>query len=67
MSDIKSLLKMLQKNDLNMHLYAYEALRISRQPLPREAIDALNQKIHIKARFVLVESMSTSRVQKATN
>ncbi|MBE0670365.1 MAG: hypothetical protein IH588_07240 [Anaerolineales bacterium] len=42
MSDIQNLIKMLHSNNPNMRYDACEELRVSHQPLPQEAIDALN-------------------------
>jgi len=46
MSDIQNLIKMLQSNNANKRYDACEELRVSRQPLPQEAIDALRSKIN---------------------
>ncbi len=46
MSDIQSLIKMLQSNNPNKRYDACEELRVSQQPLPQEAIDALNSAMN---------------------
>lgn len=42
MSDIQNLIKMLQSNNPMRRYDACEELRVSQQPLPQEAIEALN-------------------------
>jgi len=42
MPDFESLIKLLQNDDPNKRYEACEELRVSQQPLPQEAIDALN-------------------------
>jgi hypothetical protein len=42
MSEIQNLIEMLQSNNPNQRYDACEELRVSRQHLPQEAIDALN-------------------------
>jgi len=46
MSDIRNLIEMLQSNNPNKRYDACEELRVSRQPLPQEAIDALNSAMN---------------------
>jgi len=46
MSDIQNLIKMLQSNNPNMRYEACEELRVSHEPLPQDAIDALNSAMN---------------------
>ncbi len=46
MSDIQNHIKMLQSNNPNKRYDACEELRVSRQPLTQDAIDALNSAMH---------------------